>query len=110
MRSLGGRADGTFFAAPIMSTPPPGAVRGEASVWVRVRSRGAHVHLVLEWLDSAGAPLATRESPPPAPGPGWTQLRVSDRPPAAARSVRIELSVGSSPGSVWFDDVGFRWR
>ena len=79
-------------------------------MWVRVRSRGARVHLALEWLDGAEAELATQESLGPAPGPGWKQLSVSGAPPAGARSVRIELLVDNSPGSVWFDDVGFGWR
>ena len=55
VRSLGGRADGTFFVAPIVSTPPPGAIRRDASAWVRIRSRGARVHLALEWLDVPGS-------------------------------------------------------
>jgi hypothetical protein len=109
VRSLGGRADGTFFVAPIASTPPPGTVSVDASVWVRIRSHGARVHLALEWLDGTDAPLATQESPLPAPGPGWKQLQLSGAPPDGARSVRIELVVGNSPGSVWFDDVGFGW-
>jgi hypothetical protein len=109
VRSLGGRADGTFFVAPIASTPPPGAVAAEASAWVRIRSRGAHTHLALQWLDCSQATLATQQSPPPGPGAGWKQLNVTGQPPDGACSVRIELVVGSSPGSVWFDDVGFGW-
>jgi hypothetical protein len=109
VRSLGGRADGTLFAAPIASTPPPGATGAQVSVWVRIRSRGARVHLRLEWLGDADAELATQQSPLPGPGAGWKQLSVNGTPPAGARSVRIELVVGNSPGSVWFDDVGFRW-
>jgi exo-beta-1,3-glucanase (GH17 family) len=109
VRSLGGYADGTFFVAPIASTPPPGAAAAQASVWVRIRSHGARVRLALEWLDGTETAIATQESPPPGPGRGWKQLTVSGPPPAGARSVRIELVVGNSPGSVWFDDVGFGW-
>ena len=109
VRSLGGRADGTFFAAPIASTPPPRATDADASVWVRIRSHGARVHLVLEWLGASDAELSTTESPPPAPGAGWKELHVSGAPPDGALSVRVELIVGNSPGSVWFDDVGFSW-
>jgi hypothetical protein len=110
VRSLGGRADGTFFIAPIASTPPPGASDATATVWVRVRSRGARVHLALQWLDGAEAELATQESLEPAAGPGWMQLSVAGAPPPGARSVRIELLVDNSPGNVWFDDVGFGWH
>jgi hypothetical protein len=109
IRSLGGRADGTFFVAPIASTPPPAAVAADASVWVRIRSRGARTHLVLQWLDCSQTTLATQQSAPPGPGAGWKQLSVTGQPPDGACSVRIELVVGSSPGSVWFDDVAFRW-
>jgi hypothetical protein len=109
VRSLGGRADGTFFVAPVASSPPPGAVTADASVWVRIRSRGARVHLRLEWLGDDDADLATQQSPLPGPGPGWKELSVSAAPPNGARSVRIELVAGNSPGSVWFDDVAFHW-
>ena len=109
VRSLGGRADGTFSVAPITSTPPPGALGAEASTWVRIESRGARVHLTLQWLACGEAALETQQSLRAAPGPGWKQLTVTGVPPAGACSVRIELVVGSSPGSVWFDDVAFRW-
>jgi hypothetical protein len=109
VRALAGFADGTFYTSPIMSTPPPGAV-ADASVWVRVRSRGAQVRLRLEWLDGSLNQLAIQSSAPPVPGPGWRQLNVSGPPATGATSVRLELVVSNSPGSVWFDDVGFRWN
>jgi hypothetical protein len=109
VQALSGRADGTFFAAPIMSTPPPGASAAVASVWVHVRSQGARVRVALQWLDGTDAAIGSEESPPPPPGPGWKELTVTGAPPDGARSVRIELTVGNSPGRVWFDDVGFHW-
>jgi hypothetical protein len=106
----GGPAQGAFWIAPIASTPPPGALQADASVWVRGSAPGARARIELEWLDAAGAELSSLDSHPAAPRRGWTQLRVRASPPPGARSVRILLCVSGDRGSVWLDDVGFDWK
>ena len=94
-RSAGLRADGTFFVAPIMSTPPPGAVRAEASVWVRSRSADA--------AGALAAPVARRDRDgardPGArtarAGRGWKQV-TRQRPPACRARARSASSCSST--------------
>jgi hypothetical protein len=111
VRSLDGApAQGTFWIAPVASTPPAGALHADASVWARVSAPGSTVRIELDWLDATGAEISTQDSHPGSPRHGWTQLRVSAAPPPGARSVRILLCVAGDRGSVWLDDVAFDWR
>ena len=110
VRSVDGEpADGTFFVAPIESTPPPGTAGATASVWVRASCPTAAVRLELEWLDAGDAQITTRVSHQPALSDAWTELTLSGSPPPGARSLRILLPVTGCRGSVWFDDVSFQW-
>jgi hypothetical protein len=102
-------AQGTFWIAPIASTPPPGPHRANAAVWIRGSRPGATARIELEWLDAAGDELSSQESQSAAPRRSWKQLRVSAAPPPGARAVRILVSVGGDRRSVWLDDVGFEW-
>jgi hypothetical protein len=107
VRSLDGqRTSGTLSIAPVEAAVPDGA-HVRASVWVRVRGRGALVRLGLDWLGPKALHVKTTALRLTKHGSGWTQLRISARRPAVARAVRIELLVTGNRGSVWFDDVRF---
>ncbi|HEY1833046.1 MAG TPA: hypothetical protein VGG08_01310 [Solirubrobacteraceae bacterium] len=95
-----------FYAAPI-ATIQTGATY-TASVWARGRSTLGESRVVLAWTDAGGHYISSSNSRslPHGDSP-WTRLSVSAQPPPGASAVEIDLQVCESPGTTWFDDVGF---
>jgi hypothetical protein len=95
-----------FYAAPIAVIQA--GVTYTASVWARGRATRGESRIVLAWTDAAGRYIASSNSQSLPPGDsGWKRLSVSAQPPPGASAVEIDLQVCESPGTTWFDDVGF---
>ena len=104
---IAGRAggSGTFLVAPV--TAPVRRGRVELSAWVR--GSNAAVRVAVVWFNHEDSPVGQRWTSVRA-GTRWRRAAVVARPPAGAAFARIVLHAHELKGSVWLDDVSFRWR
>jgi hypothetical protein len=96
---------GTFLITPIAAPVESG--RAELAAWTRGTRAALRVAIV--WFDSEGRQVGQRWTSVRA-GPRWRRAAVVARPPAGAAFARIVLRTHALTGSVWIDDVSFRWR
>ena len=106
--ATGGDASGCpgFYLTPIAAIEPVQAYT--ASAWARQRGATGTTRVDLSWFGPTGRFVAQSSSSPlPEPSSGWTQLRVSSRPPPGAAYAQIYLTSCDNAGTAWFDDVAF---